>query len=422
MRARRAVRTVGAVALLAPMTGALFLGAPPAYASGGTWLTPTPSSETIFSSGSSVTVKGQINEGTSSQATLKLVAPSEPSDPSISWSCPSNWDGNALRSSPCARSLTLSFTKDGAPRPNGRWTATLSDGSLSRSFYTNFAPATPSGLSASGKGASQVDLSWSYAGAEPDLTGFVISDDKGNTFNVDDPSARSYTALYSNPEPGTYDYSFTVKARRSSCGVVCGGSTVSGDSSSPASAQLVTPQPPPSPTPGPTTGGTTGGTTTGTTGGTTGGSTGTTTTGGTTGGTTGTTTTGGTTGGTTGKPGATTGKAKPVFSIPTLAPQVAQRRAFALGFNSFSPSLGIPKLPPLPATKFPVTAPDDEGFEATLPYKSEKQVTATDVFTDPVGAVTNLDSAQLAKMIAVALILMLTAAHVRRFLGETGPS
>jgi len=423
MRARRAVRTVGAVALLTPLAGVVTGGAP-AFASGESYLSPTPAADSVISSGSSVGVKASINRGTSN-TTIRLVGPGG-FDTNYTWSCPSS----LTNSNPCASTaISASLSPGDLPRANGGWTVTL-NGGFARRFYTNFAPGTPTGLSAKGTGASQVDLSWSYGGSEPDPAGFVIADDKGNSFTVIDPSARSYTTYYTNPDPGTYDYSFTVRALRKSGGCGACGDTVSGSPSGSASAQLVTPvppPPPPSPTPGPTTtGGTTGDTGGGTTGTTTGGSTGTsgTTTGSTTGSTTGTTT-GGSTGSqtTTGTTGAqsrgTTGKPKPAFSIPTLSPQAAQRRAFALGFNNFSPSLGIPKLPPLPATKFPVTASEDPGtYQPTLPYDPEKEVTATDVFTDPVGVITNLDSDGLWRSVAMAMILMLVAAHVRIFLGK----
>jgi hypothetical protein len=105
---------------------------------------------------------------------------------------------------------------------------------------------------------------------------------------------------------------------------------------------------------------------------------------------------------------------------------VAERRAFALTFKAFAPKLGIPKLPPLPNAS-PAVAPLPDGtFEKTLGYKD---VVKTEKIDSPqaaarrvTGAVGSaLDSAQFLRSIAGALVLLLLAAHLRRWLGSHTP-
>jgi hypothetical protein len=96
---------------------------------------------------------------------------------------------------------------------------------------------------------------------------------------------------------------------------------------------------------------------------------------------------------------------------------VASRKAFALGFNKFSPALGIPKLPPLPAVTAPTVGNGNDTYAPTLPYKNGSTTKkTTNVLSSPIAAVTSLDTAQLAKSLAVALVLLACAAHVRLFL------
>ncbi len=366
-----------------------------------------------------VMVKGTITntDGTSSGGSIVIDGPADFGSPARGYNAtPSITSCSSNLVSSCSKTASFTITLDKLRSyVNGKWTAKTCDDAANNctspvAFYTNFGPTTtPSSVSAQSTGASRVDVQWSYSGQETDLTGFEISDGKGSTFNAG-PSDRSYTAYYDNPTPGTYDYRYTVRALRKSG---TGGSDLASEWSNTAGAQLVTPQPPPSPTPTPT-GGTTGGTTGSGSGGTTGSSTGGTTAGGTTG------TTGGATGTSTGATGTSSGSVTRPITIPTLPPIAASRRAFALSFNRFSPSLGIPKLPPLPATTFPVTAPGSEVYQPTLPYADQPGKTTTKVLSSPVASLTNsIDTAQLAKSLAVALILLVAAAHVRIFLSHS---
>ncbi len=108
----------------------------------------------------------------------------------------------------------------------------------------------------------------------------------------------------------------------------------------------------------------------------------------------------------------------------TLSPDAgARRQAFASGFNTFAPKLGIPKLPPLPES--PEVAEPDGSFEPTLGFDdqvlSEEEEGPAEA-AGVRGAVGSLvDSEQLAKSTAAALVLLLTGAHLRRWLGATTP-
>ncbi|HUR50787.1 MAG TPA: hypothetical protein VMZ11_01565 [Mycobacteriales bacterium] len=436
---RRPARIVGVLALTAPLAGALVLStAAPASAAQSAKVTLDGAADgDVLSSAKDVTAIGSItNTGsTSSGGQLVLEGPTNANgDPFKTTTGISGCSVPTFGNS-CSKSASASFSANQmSARRNGHWTATV-NGSVAKGFYTNFKPtADPSNLAAAAVSRTEIDLSWSYSGTELDKAGFEVVEThngSGRSIFVPAGACNGSTCGYAvtdhdQPNVGTTeDYSYTVTALRSSGGCSsCGSYTRSGPSSS-ASAHLVGPPPPPSPTPSPTGGtGTTGGTTSG---GTTSGTTGSGSTGGATGGSTGGAT-GGATGGSTGSTGHSTGGStgsgsstgtgsagKPV-AIPTLPPVVASRKAFALGFNKFSPSLGIPKLPPLPATTFPVTAPSDDTYQPTLPYANQPKKT-TSVLSAPISAVTSrIDTAQLAKSIAVALLLLACAAHVRMFL------
>jgi len=415
---RRPARVLGVVALTAPLAAVLVAGsATPALAASGS--ITAPASNTVYADPSvtTTTASASVTLSKGQNATLTVTGPglggginSSAAYSCSSLVCPSTQDKTISVKVPLSASTA-----------NGEFTATLSGYvSGSRHFYTNYKPqADAANLAAAANGRTEVDLSWSYSAG--DAAGFeVVETQDGSSRTLSVPasacsgSSCGYAISYPAPAEGaTEDFSYTVTALRAACdnASVCGDYTRSATSSS-ATAQLVGPPPPPSPTPTPSSGG-------GTTGGTTGS---TTTTGGTTGSGSGTTggtssTTGGTTGSHSSGSGTTGSASKPIV-IPTLPPLVASRRAFALGFNNFSPSLGIPKLPPLPATKFPVTAAGSEAYNPTLPYTAQPRKT-TSVLSSPIAAITDsIDTAQLARSLAVALILLAAAAHVRLFLSH----
>jgi hypothetical protein len=402
---RTAGRSLGALGLSVPL---LLASAAPALASG-TLQTPTPSEGSTLGS-AAFSVKASVSRGSS----LKLVGPGSYS---------TSTSASSGLGSPATQTLTIDNV-DSSRYPNGTWTASVSGGE-SRAFYASFAPAVPSGFAADGSGAHDVIVTW-VKGAESDLQGYTLYDGSGAVLDDAIPlsacsgNSCSYALYYDNPTPGDYSYSYQLAARRA--GGDCPGcaATLMSDRTATRSARLTTPRPPPSPTPAPTTDPGGGGSTGGTTGGGSGGSTG----GGSTGGGAGGSGTGGTTPGGAGSGSGSTAKPGPKPTLPSLTdPVAAQRRAFALSFNSFSPSLGIPKLPPLPNTLPSISggeAPLPQGtYLPELPYQPATETTKTRniLSSTPLGRVTSLDEAGLAKSIATALILVAAAAHLRRYLG-----
>jgi hypothetical protein len=393
---RRTACTLGAVALLTPAV--IGLGAGTAFASG-SFSSPTPDNGSTLSSASF-----QVRAATTAKGT------------SVSLTGPGGFSASKSSSTGLTASSNQTVTLDpvdASGYPNGTWTARVSSGET-RAFYSNFAPAAPTGFAAESSQGDPHDvfLSWTK-GSEPDLQSYTLYDGAGNALqsSISAASACSgsschYALYYDNATPGTYSYSYTLTASRSGG---CGASScpdVESAKSSESTASLTTPKPPPpSPTPRPTTAG-------GSTGGTTGGSGG------------GSSSSGGGAGGSTGgSSSAATGgitSAAPA-ALPTLDPGV-QKRAFALGFSNFSSSLGIPKLPPLPSTTvtLPGEAPLPQGtYVPTLPYKSATETThSRSIVANPIGSITSIDHAKLAKCLAFALLLILSAAHLRRWVGS----
>jgi hypothetical protein len=299
----------------------------------------------------------------------------------------------------------------------------------SRTFTLRIAPRAPSGLSARPDGYRAVVLGWTK-GDEPDLTGWTLYADGSQAGSLGPDACSgascSTTVTYSQDGTGQHTYSL-VAHRRTAPG---SSDTVDSPQSSQASATLDAPPPPPPPSPDPApsdngSGGTSGGSTGGSTGDSTGGSTGDSSGGATSSGSTASGSGGSTSNSTSGST-SSTGGAKPGSTSAigsSKAPvTLAQRRAFALTFKAFAPKLGIPKLPPLPAAQ-PAVAPLPDGtYEKTLGYKD---VVKTEKVPGPQAAVRHvtgavgsaLDSTQFLKSIAGALILLLAAAHLRRWLG-----
>jgi uncharacterized membrane protein YgcG len=412
-------RALAALAMAAPMLLVLLLATAPSALASGTFTSNTPDDGAVLT-GNSFTVGAVISQG-SNTATLTLTGTDAGGNQLCSAKV-STQNGGAF-----SREQTLSLSVPSSACPsskNARWSAVLSGQgtSGSRSFATNAAPATPSSFDADGSGARDVSFTWSR-GDDVDLTGYTLYDGAGNVldgnigFDRCNGSLCSYALYYPADNPGTHSYALSSRRTGAGCSG-CASQVESGKAT--ASATLVKPPPPPpppptpSPTPSPTPTGGTGGSTTGGT--TTGGST----SGGSTGGSSGGTSTGGSsTGGSTGG-----GVVKPTStpSLPSLPSRLAAaRRAFAISFNAFSPSLGIPKLPPLPANFAPTVsgqAPLPLGtYSPQLPYKPQTTtVKTTSVIRSLTGVGTTVDYEQLAKALAVAMILMLLAAHLRRFL------
>lgn len=418
MTVRRTVaRSLGVLALTAPL--GLVLGAPAALAATGpaAFDASAPADGTQFTGADTpVTVsatlpactKQQIGSGCASTvtSTLTLSAPGQAGQ------------SVTKKSTTSAQDLTLTVP---AGLPNAVWTVTLT-GAPSRTFTIDQVNV-PESFSADGSGARDVAFAWNK-GSEPGITGYVLADSNGTIIddsitpekaNCASSTRCTYGLYYPKDNPGSHGYQLVAKRTSSSGGTVTSGQTT-------ANATLTTP---PKPTPTPTPAATAGPSSSPAPGG--GGSTG----GGdpTTSGGSPATTTGGassapspgssadSTGGT-----ISTGGAKPTLPPNATNPVLAGRKAFALTFNAFSPSLGIPKLPPLPATDLPSLseAPLPLGtYKPSLPYQGQTETTSSrSLLSSPTAFVETItDPEQLAKSIAGALILLLIGAHLRRFLG-----
>ena len=426
-------RRLTALALLAPLTAAgLVAAASPAYAAGSI---SAPGDGVTYPGDTTVQIRADVSSNQRTELRLKSPSGAEQVVDSVesSLTTQSSVLTYALDTS-CATYPSSSCTGR-VPAANGTWSVRLAGGATdSSTFVLRIPPRAPQSVTARAEGYRAVVVSW-RKGEEPDLTGWTLYGDGGvvqESIGLESCSGGtcSTTVTYSSDGTGTHTYALAAKR------LTAPGSSdvLVSDRSAEASASLDAPPPPPPPAEEPSSGGgSDGGATGGTSsGGTTGeapsgGSTGGTSTGGSTGGTS----TGGSTGGTsTGGSTGTTSAAGPSGSANGLttsskpAVAIAQRRAFALTFKAFGPKLGIPKLPPLPATQPAVAAPLPDGtYETTLGYKdvvTREKVSAPRAAASKVtGAVGSaLDSEQFLRSLAGALVLLLLAAHLRRWLGS----
>ena len=110
-------------------------------------------------------------------------------------------------------------------------------------------------------------------------------------------------------------------------------------------------------------------------------------------------------------------------------PLLASSQPLPLGFSHFSPSVGVAVLPPLPETAAPLIAagalpgtypsalPDPAALPAQALLGGQQVGPGEAAFSQVSQVVSNpIDGAQLARGIAGALVLLLAAAHLRRFL------
>jgi hypothetical protein len=438
---RTAARSLGVLALLAPLASVGLVTAPAALAATGSAFT-SPAAGTSFTG-----VQDVVQVTASVPACAKDALGNCSSTPTTTLTVTSNGVSFAATPKKWARSASSITAMLPTSAANGIWNASLSDGgaATTRSFSLDFDTSTPAAFRTQTTSGDAQDVAFYWSkNAESDLTKYVLTENGATLFSGGNATAGcsssgtcSTAFAYSSPSPGKHTYSLVAVRPDSS------GGSRSSSAATYATTLTVPPKPTPSATPSPSASPSSspaaGGGTTGTTGGS-GGS----------GGTTGSSGTGGaSTGGSTGSaPGGTSGggtatsgggagsaatgggtatgpKPSPTSAIPVLGnPVVQQRRAFALTFNSFSPALGIPKLPPLPSTDDGVVSAEpklaDGTFTGTLPYKPQSETTKTVTASSNSRAfVTNvLDSAQVAKSIAAALILMLAFGHLRRFLAS----
>jgi len=451
MTLRAAAARVAAVAATLPLAGAAMVAAaPPAGAD-----VTSPGDGTVFTSYSTIQIRADYGRS-SSENTLTLTSPGGPAVQVAS--APAGLSGGTMTYSLDTGCWTYPSSSCSGSRlaPNGTWTVTQGGGggSGSSTFVTRIRPAAPTGVTASALSEREVRISW-RRGEEPDLTGYAVLEGSqvrkdGIGLGACDKTTCSTVVSYDEPAPGEHTY--TVRAFRSSAP----GSNVTLDSepSAPATARLTstssgpTAEPAPSGEAGEGSGSGSSSGETGTVEGSSGegsssgdsgegaGASGSGTEGGAEGGA-GTGSATGSEGGGTGKPGPGAGPAGPgtasaplgagTTSAGATADQraLAQRQAFALGFSAFGPKLGIPKLPPLPQAQAPAVAAEPDGtYEPTLGFPervvTERVPIAQQAPVERVREVVGsaLDSERLVRSTAGALLLLLAAAHLRRWLSS----
>lgn len=402
---------------MAVVVGGLFVATSPAHAATATWKTPTDNA--TYTGGSIEFVVGlsrSLTEG-GSQVQMNLAIPGPQPGPykvasttgselrfTFSTTCPNHAGACAAGS---------------APAYNGRYTASLSGAATgSRTVVLQAPPAAPTGVAATATGQHRVKVTWA-ANREPDLTGYDVFTSDGTVVAESLPTT---TAEYEFDLPSSGyggEHGYVVRAHRLACANCSGpeaGATLPSAMSQPGTVTLDEPTPEPEPTdqPDDSTGGTANGSTDGgTANGSTGGSANGSGNGGNgSGGNAGNGTSSGGNGGFTSGPGPTTN--------PAVAQQ-QQRLAFGVTFKNFAPKLGAPKLPPLP--KFS-EAPIPEGtYDPLLEYGPQEAEDPTMVaegggsITSIVDTFTNVfEAGRFFRSIAIALLLLLAAGHVRMWL------
>jgi hypothetical protein len=430
--ARRAALLPVAVAV----GGVLFASAP-AYAKvTATWAKPTDSS--TFTTPGPVDFAVTLDRGTSSltssadgtAVTLSLTVPG-PNAPTYKVDTSSGTSDKDLKFTltPDCDNTAGPCGQGGIPAYNGRYVASLSGAATgTRTVVLQIPPAAPTGVAATATGQHRIKVSWD-ANREPDLTGYDVFTADGRTVAANLPASRLYYE-FDLPDSGYGgDHSYVVRAHRLAC-ANCDGSTDQLDSAMSSAATVTLTEPTPQPAPGDGGGstGSTGGGSTGN-GGYNGGS---------TGGTNGGNGTGSTGGSSTGSGSGSTGNgyntgasSGGAFSSGTKTDPVteAAQRRLALGvtFKDFAPKLGAPKLPPLPKFATPTEVLPEGTYDPLLDYGTqggglvpEKVAVGGGVTSQIVDSVTAVFQGQrLFRSIALALLLLLAAGHLRLWLRTT---
>jgi hypothetical protein len=441
----------GAVLPLVLAVGGVLIASTPAFAAvKATWSKPTDNS--TFTTTAPVDFLVALDRGTSSLTSsadgaavnLNLAVPGpNPGPYKVDTSSGTSDRDLKFTFNPACPNHAGACAEGSAPAYNGRYTASLSGATTgSRTVVLQVPPAAPTGVTAVATGQRRIKVSWN-ANKEPDLTGYDLFNASGVSV-ASNLSATTTEYEFELPSSGYGgEHRYMVRAHRLAC-ANCPGPDAGAQLSSPMSDQASvtltepTPEPEPDPDPGTTdpgtgsggggTGGGTGGSG-GSGGGGTGGSGGS---GGGTGGGTGGSGSGGSGGsggGTVDENGYHTGGGSGGFSSgnkPDAATRAAQQRlAFGLTFKSFAPKLGAPKLPPLP--KFAPPAPETipwGTYDPTLSYGGDKTIVEPETVAEGGGVTSTLvnsittafEGRRLFRSIAIALLLMLAAAHLRLWL------
>lgn len=430
------MKTVRAVLPVIIAVGGVLLAGTPAYASvKATWSKPTDNSVfttsapidflvnldrggTLVTNPDSAAVYLSITTPAPGSPTYRVDTSSDASDKDLSFHFTPTCD-NTNPGSNCPSS--------GLPAYNGHYTAALSGAVTGAHTITlQVPPAAPGGVTATATGQHRVKVTWA-ANTEPDLTGYDVFTSDGQTVAANLPtSTLSYE--FDLPDTGYGgDHSYVVRAHRLACGNCGSSDQIDSPMSAPATVTLTEPTASPDPSGG---GGYDG---SGSTGGDTSG-------GGSTGGGSydggngkgnngngsgngGNTSSGGTTSDGYNNGSNTGGSFSSGSKLDPATAAAQQRAAFGLTFKSFAPKLGAPKLPPLPKLAAPSEGALPWGtYDPLLDY-GKKTVTQRDhvasggVTSEIVDTVTSaFQGARLFRSLAIGLILLLAAAHLRVFL------
>jgi hypothetical protein len=405
--------------------GGVLLAAAPAYAAvKATWTKPTDNS--TYTTSAPIDFSATLDRGGSVIAApdaaavkLSLTVPGpNPGPYTVDTSSGTADKDVKFTLTPDCANYAAACASGGATAYNGTYTATLSGGaSGTRTVKLQIPPAAPSGVTATATGQHRVQVAWA-ANREPDLTGYDVFTADGTSIAANLPADR-LSFEFDLPDTGYGgEHSYVVRAHRLACANCTGAdgsAQVDSPMSAPASVNLTEPTPSPDPSPDPSTDPGTGG------GGTGGGGTG----GGGYGG--GSSASPGTGGGSSNNGGYQSSNNGGSFSsgAKPANPAVAlanARNAFGLTFKSFAPKLGAPKLPPLP--KFAGEQPIPEGtYDPMLNYGDQTVQEPQQVASDGGFTTTLVDTfssafqgQKLFRSIAIALLLLLGAGHVRVFL------
>jgi len=380
MTARTAVKALVVLALAAPLVGGL-VGSSPAEANG---TITSPKSGMTFSG---LTVDIEATAGPT-KTDLTLTDPvSKPAKPVVVASYPASVMGTGRLSDHLNTACwTHPKCTGSVPAPNGVWTVVvtgLGPGGASQTFTLKVPPRVPAAFTARASGARQIAFTWTK-GTEPDLTSYTLYDGAGKLVralpaaDACTGSSCSYVLTYPADAPGRHDFALTSHRRTAPTGTgtvesskaVAGatlaaratGPRLTGAPGSPAAAKAPVP-------------------------------------------------------GAQGKPAA------PPVQLP--AGDSGSGRALGQTLAGFAPNLAVAGLPPLPLTAGPTLAepPLPFGtFTPALPYKpvlAQPPVRPPGALQKASNAVhTALDTGQLVRSLAGALVLLLAGAHLRRLVSR----
>ncbi len=376
-------RSLWAGALVLPLSGVLLVvAAPPASAQIG-----SPETGTVFAAHDTFLITA--NQFGASRLLLTppggqaiQVAEGGPADLEVSH--PFNTLCREADGRPCAGDR---------PAANGEWGVRQVGGGVSDSsttFRLRIPARPPTDVTADGSSPLQASVSWRL-GTEPDLTGFAVFEGETQVKSVPRGDCRdgACTAVIAYPVEGAGAHTYTVRAFRSAGD---GGEPLASAPSASASATVL----PGAALPGPL---------------------------------------GGVVPGTgspapessasaSPSPAKATASRSPAARPGGVDPAAARRQAFSTGFNTFGPKLGVPKLPPLPQAPAVAQLPDGT-FEPTLGFE-DQELGEDDPSSGVAARVTStvgdaIVSEQVVRSTAGALVLLLTGAHLRRWLNAAPP-